>query len=238
MVLLFSFLEADSDLVRMLYPVIAERDNEFTDYEVGDLIGELLSNYLSRVEKSATSMKDRTAISKLKKTAAKIKEWENKEYAGVGARDEWATLRLEPFVDIGLLRKPDKFAYKYAFTEGGRRFSSHLKMSDNVDTFLTDKFVGAAAQLFDLQASPITDSTEALDFLKDSNRLLANNIGYSDVTDTALLSAINLLQQRNRVLEIEGSIRILKEAQKKTPHDIHFNVDRWGKIKYISFRKL
>lgn len=238
MVLLFSFLEADGDLVSMLYPSIVKRNDEFADYEVGDLIGELLSDYLLRVEKSAVSMKDKTEISKLKKTTAKIKEWKNKEYTGVGARDEWATLRLESFVDMGLLAKPDKFAYKYAFNDGGRRFISYLESSSNLDSFLIDKYVSTAAQLFDLQASPITDSTEALDFLKDSNRLLANNIGYSDVTDTALLSAINLLHKRNRVLEIGDSIQILKEAQKKSPHDIHFNIDRWGNLKFISFRKL
>ena len=238
MVLLFSFLEADGDLASMLYPVIAKEDGELADYEVGDIIGDLLSKYLLRVEKSATSMKDRTEISKLKKTNAKIKEWKHKEYTGKGARDEWATLRLEPFVDLGLLAKPDKFAYKYTFTDGGRRFISYLESSSDLDSFLIGRYVSAAAQLLNLQALPITDSTEALDFLKDSNRLLANNIGYSDVTDTALLSAINLLHQRNKVLEIGESIKILKEAQKKTPRDIHFNIDRWGNLKFISFRKL
>jgi hypothetical protein len=238
MVLLFSFLEADGDLASMLYPAIARKDGEFADYEVGDLIGELLSGYLLRVEKSATRMKDKTKISKLKRTAESIKRWENKPYTGKGSRDEWATLRLEPFVDMGLLTKPDKFAYKYAFNNRGRRFISHLESSSDLDSFLTGGYVSAAAQLLDLQASPSIDSTEALDFLKNSNRLLANNIGYSDVIDTALLSAINLLHQRNKVLEIGESIQILKEAQKKTPRDIHFNIDRWGNLKFINFRKL
>jgi len=238
MVLLFSFLEADGDLLSMLYPVIAKKDGDFADYEVGDIIGELLSSHLLRVEKSATGMRDKTDISKLKKTTARIKAWKNKEYTGKGARDEWATLRLEPFVDMGLLAKPDKFAYRYAFTDGGRRFSSYLETGNNLDSFLMDKYVGATARLFALQASPVADSNEALDFLKESNRLLANNIGYSDIVDTALLSAINLLQKRNRIMEIKDSMMILKEAQKKSPHGLHFNIDRWGNLKFISFRKL
>jgi len=237
-VLLFSFLETDGDLASMLYPVIAKKDGEFADYEVGDLIGELLSDYLLRVEKSATRMKDKTEISKLKRTAESIKRWKNKPYTGKGSRDEWATLRLEPFVDMGLLIKPDKFAYKYAFTDNGRLFSANLETSNDLEPFLMDNYLSATAQLLGIQTSPVVNSDEALDFLKESNRLLANNIGYSDVTDTALLSAINLLQKRNKVLEIGKSIQILKEAQKKTPHNIHFNIDRWGNLKFISFRKL
>jgi len=237
-VLLFSFLETDGDLASMLYPVIAKKDGEFADYEVGDLIGELLSDYLLRVEKSATRMKDKTEISKLKRTAESIKRWKNKPYTGKGSRDEWATLRLEPLVDIGLLIKPDKFAYKYAFTDNGRLFSANLETSNDLEPFLMDNYLSATAQLLGIQTSPVVNSDEALDFLKESNRLLANNIGYSDVTDTALLSAINLLQKRNKVLEIGKSIQILKEAQKKTPHNIHFNIDRWGNLKFISFRKL
>jgi hypothetical protein len=64
MVLLFSFLEADGDLISMLYPVIAKKMEMFTDYEVGDRIGELLDNYLTKAGKSATSMKDKHEISK------------------------------------------------------------------------------------------------------------------------------------------------------------------------------
>jgi len=237
-VLLFSFLEADGDLIGMLYPVIAKNMEIFTDYEVGNIIGELLGNYLTKAEKSATSMKDKTEISKLKKTNAIIKEWKNKEYTGRGARDEWATLRLEPFVDLGLLTKPDKLAYRYVFNDNGRHFSSYLETSKNLDSFLKDNYVGAIAQLLGVQATPVIDSDEALNSLKESNRLLANNIGYSDVTDTALLSAINMLLKSNVILEIRHSLSILKEAQKKNPHDIHFNIDRWGNVKFVNFRKL
>ena len=237
LVLLFSFLETDGELIKILYPTIMQKEKEFTDYEVGDIIGELLDDYLVRVEKSAINMKDKVEISKLKKTNQKIKEWKGKKYVGVGARDEWATLRLEPFVDMGLLAKPDKFAYRYNFTDGGRRFVSKLESSNTLDEFLLDKYVSAAAEIFNIQASPVTDSSMALETLKESNRLLANNIGYSDIFDTALLSAASLLQE-GKCLEISDSIRILKEAQKNNPYNIHFNIDRWGNLKFISFRKL
>jgi hypothetical protein len=237
LILLFSFLEADGALIKILYPAIIQKENEFTDYEIGDIIGELLDDYLVRVEKLAVSMKDKVEISKLKKTNQKIKEWKGKKYVGVGARDEWATLRLEPFVDMGLLSKPDKFAYRYNFTDGGRRFVFELKSSNTLDEFLLDKYVSSSAEIFNIQASPITDSNRALESLKESNRLLANNIGYSDIIDTALLSAVSLLQE-GKYLEISDSIKILKEAQKNNPYNIHFNIDRWGNLKFISFRKL
>ena len=236
-VLLFSFLEADGDLISMLYSSLARR-KIFTDYEAGDTIGELLDDYLTEAERSATRMKDRTEISKLKRTNEKIKEWKSKQYIGRGARDEWATLRLEPFVDLGFLAKPDKYAYKYTLTDGGRKFSSCLDTMERLEPFLMDDFVGVTAQLLGMQASPVTDSDQALDSLKESNRHLANNIGYSDITDTALLSAIDLLQKRNAILEIRNSMMILREAQKQNPRNIHFNVDRWGNLKFVSFRKL
>lgn len=237
MILLFSFLQADSDLISLLYPIIIKKEGLFTDYEIGNHIGDLLESYLSKAEKSASSMQDKTDIAKLKKTNAKIKAWKNKEYSGVGARDEWATIRLEPYVDMGLFKKPDKFSFKYELTNGGRKFLYYFETNNNVESFLYNNYISAAAQLFGIETSAVFNSDEALDYLKQSNRLLSNNIGYSDLIDTALLSAIKLLLERKRVLEIEKAINILREAQKNAPRDIHFNIDRWGKVKFISFRK-
>ena len=236
-ILLFSFLDADWDIVSMLFPAITQIENEFTDYEVGDKIGELLNNYLKKFEKSAISMKDKIEIAKLKKTNQKIIDWKDKKYGGRGARDEWATLRLEPFVDMSILTKPDKFAYKYVFSEGGRRFVSVMKASNTAASFLMDKYIHSVAEIFSIQASLVIDSNYVLESLKESNRILANNIGYSDIIDTSLLTAVNLLQE-GKILEINDSIRIMKEAQKNNPYNIHFNIDRWGNLKFISFRKL
>jgi hypothetical protein len=238
MVLLFSFLEADGDLINMLYPAILNKRDEFTDYDIGDIIGEQLADFLIQLEKSVSSIKDKNEIYKLKKTAVKIKSWNNKKYKGLGIRDEWATLRLEPFVDMGLLKKTDKFAYKYAFSENGRGFFSYFPPGQTIDTFLKDKFISASSQLFGIQVSPATDPVQILTSLKEANRILANNIGYSDITDTALLASMNLLHSSNALLEIRDSILVLKDAQKKNPHDIHFNIDRWGNLKFISFRRL
>ena len=238
MVLLFSFVETDGDLGSMLYPAIAKKDAPFADHEVGDTIGELLSSYVLEAEKSAGGMRDRTEISRLKRVAGGIKEWKNKEYSGKGVRDEWATLRLEPFVDMGVLTKPDKFGYKYAFTDGGRGFASRLETMENLESFLRDEYVGASAQLVGLQGSAADDPAEVLDSLKESNRVLSNNIGYSDVTDTALMSAVHMLHQRNKVLEIGEAIRIMKDAQRRAPREMHFNIDRWGNLKFINFRRL
>jgi len=236
-VLLYSFLEADGDLIRILFPSIASKDGQFTDYEVGDIIGDLLEKYLQQVEKSVMTMKDKIALLKLKKTARIIKAWKVKPYKGIGTRDEWATLRLEPFVDMGFFVKPDKFGYKYCFTEGGRLFVSNLESCSSMDSFLMDKYVNSIAKLLNIQVSSDIDSNQALESLKQANHILANNIGYSDIIDTSIWSAIDLLQN-GKVLEISDSIRILKEAQKNNPYNIHFNIDRWGKLKYLSFRKL
>ena len=236
-VLLYSFLEADGDLIRMLFPAIEPRNGQFTDYEVGDIIGDLLDKYLQKVEKSLTTMQDKSTFLKLKKTTMLIKDWKGKTYKGLGARDEWATLRLEPFVDMGIFKKVDKFGYKYSFTEGGQNLVSNLETSGNMDSFLNDKYIKCVAQLLNTQISPEISSNEAIEILKESNRILANNIGYSDIIDTSILAAIRLLE-RGKVLEISDSIRILKEAQRNNPYDIHFNIDRWGKLKYLSFRKI
>lgn len=236
--LLYCFLEEDGDLLSALWPAVARIQGDFTDYEVGDLIGELLEALILRSAKKSPSMDDRVQIAKLNKAVTMIKKWKNKPYGGKGTRDEWATLRLEPFVDLGLLQKADKFAYRYALTDAGRRFSEVLEKSGDLSSLLSNGYVNAVAQLLNLDASPVADSGEALEALKESNRLLANNIGYSGLAETSLLAAINLLQTRNRVLEIGDSIRIMKEAQRQTPHEIHFNIDRWGNVKFVSFRRL
>lgn len=236
-VLLFSFLQADGDLLSLLYPVLATIGNEFYDYNVGDIIGDQLSAFLERIDRSGGAMRDRDALSKLRKTTARIKQWKGKPYSGKGARDEWATLRLEPFVDLGLFAKPDKFSYKYRFTTGGRRFVSDLQASQDLEAFLGGQFVSAVAHLANIDSYPASDSREVLEYLREAHHVLANNIGYSEVVDTALLAGTELLFGKGRLLEVDNAIAILREAQKDRPHEIHFNVDRWGNLKFVSFRK-
>jgi hypothetical protein len=180
--------------------------------------------------------RDKEIILSLGKTALTIRAWKGKPYSGKGARDEWATMRLEPFVDLGILKKPDPFSYKYELTEAGRHFAKSLEIATNIDEFLNKYFMKTVARMLEIQLTDEYSKENALIELQEENHIIKNNIGYSDIVDTSLLAGINSLINNRVVLEIDQSIRIVREYQREKPNLIHFGVDRWGDLKFINFR--
>ena len=45
-------------------------------------------------------------------------------YEGGGAREEASRPRLEPYVDIGIFKKPHKMKYEYAFSDIGKYWAT------------------------------------------------------------------------------------------------------------------
>jgi len=234
--LLFYFLQEDGNILMSLYPFLANTCDQITDVIVGDKIGDQLTKLISNINHIPGASRDKEVILSLSKTAVTIRSWKGKPYSGKGARDEWATIRLEPFVDLGILKKPDPFSYKYELTEAGRGFANALEQTTDIDEFLSKFFMKTVARMLAIQITNECSKADALKELLEANRIIRNNIGYSDIIDTSLLAGINSLINNRVALEIDQSIRIVREYQREKPNLIHFGVDRWGDLKFVNFR--
>jgi hypothetical protein len=154
---LFTMLEQDGDLLLPLSRALMSQDSEFADWEAGDLLPEILRDAHRKARPSVRSGADIVRLQKLLDDAKAIESWRGKRYRGKGSRDDAATLRLEPMVDLGLLNKNDPFAYRYVLSPAGRSFFG--AMSEAGDLWLESidtRFFSIATRAYELSVQQLS----------------------------------------------------------------------------------
>ena len=95
----------------------------------------------------------------LSQVADNVAKWKGRSYTGGGARENTVRVRLEPYVDIGLLSKPDPVRYSYTFTSTGLVWAevlAELEGDAQIGIFLAKRFFGVAARAWGISATPST----------------------------------------------------------------------------------
>ena len=82
----------------------------------------------------------------------------------------------------------------------------------------------------------LTDD-EATEALVKAGSSLKSSLGFSPITDVAILAAVRLLTEKGLVLEIGRTIELLKSLQKQDPGFVRFTVDRMGAMAHVKFLK-
>ena len=95
--------------------------------------------------KRSLPAEERDRLSMLGKIATSIAKWKGKAYTGSGAREEAIRVRLEPYCDLGLLRKPNREKFEYEPTDSARALMSHYGRAADIDEFLQNGFFAAVA---------------------------------------------------------------------------------------------
>lgn len=237
LLLIFSFLERDGDILTRLYKEILKLPVQFTDWQTGDYLPQIYRDVASESRSKARSGDDFSKIRGLFATADSIEGWKGKSYKGRGARDEAATIRLEPFVDLGLLSKPDAFAYRYLITDVTKAFFEQLINSQSIDHFLRNSFLGAANFAFKLNGKHQVDKVANLPAIYEAYAILKSPLGYAPILETCLLAGIKSITEKGTYYEISESVDVLKSLQKEKPQLVSFSVDRWGGLNFVKFNQ-
>ncbi|HQU47475.1 MAG TPA: hypothetical protein PK867_32020 [Pirellulales bacterium] len=145
-------------------------------------------------------------------------------------------LTPEPFCDLGFLTKPYRDRFSYCTTDRLRTWAARWQQAGNTDEFLRDRFFAALAATRGLPARPV-DEDRAVAALVAAGEELKSPLGYSPITDVALLAAARLLADEQLVLEIGVATELLKALQKRDPALVRFTVDRMGTLAYVKFLK-
>jgi len=235
LLLLFSFIEKDGDVLSRLYSIILPLSEPFTDREAGDYLPEIYRYIAKKYRPKIRSADDLSRIQKLIDSANKIEAWKGKPYSGKGAREQAITPRLEPFVDLGLLSKPDPFAYRYQVTDATRTFFEPLINAESIDYFLHDSFFETANKAFNLNAKHRTDRETILPAIQKAYVILKSPLGYVPILEVCLLAGIYSITETGCYFEISEATELLKKIQKERPELIRFNVDRWGALTFVKF---
>ena len=235
LLLLFSFLERDGDILSRLYNKLLDIAEPFTDRDSGDLLPEIYRTIAKQYRSKARSGDDLLRIQKLLDSADKIEAWKGKPYTGKGARELAITPRLEPLVDLGLLSKPDPFAYRYQTNAATRAFFEPLTNSDSIENFLHHFFFEATNKAFNLNREHRPDKNVILPAIQKAYTALKSPLGYAPILEVSLLAGIYSITESGAYFELSESLDTLKSLQKEKPELVRFNVDRWGALTFVKF---
>jgi hypothetical protein len=236
LLLLFSFIDGDGDVVRLLYKKILAASEPIGDRETGGYLPEIYRAIVKEYRQKARSGDDLLRIQRLLDTADKIERWTKTK--PTGSKDilmQSITPRLEPFVDLGLLSKPDPFAYRYQVTDATRTFFEPLINAESIDYFLHHSFFETANRAFNLNAEHRSDRDIILPVIQKAYDILKSPLGYVPILEVALLAGIYSITEPGSYFEISEATDTLKFLQKEKPELVRFNVDRWGALTFVKF---
>ena len=236
LLLLFSFIQGDGDVLKLLYKKILAASEPIADREAGSYLPETYRAIVKEYRHKARSGDDLLRIQRLLDTAGKIERWTKTK--PTGSKDiltQSITPRLEPFVDLGILSKPDPFAYRYQVTDITRTFFEPLINSESIDYFLHHSFFEATSKAFNLNAKHRTDRETILPAIQKAYMILKSPLGYVPILEVTLLAGIHSIMESGYYFEISEATDMLKALQKERPELVRFNVDRWGALTFVKF---
>lgn len=236
LLLLFSFIEGDGDVLKWLYEKLLPLSEPITDRETGGYLPEIYRAIIKEYRPKSRSGDDLLRIQRLLDTADKIERWTRAK--PTGSKDilmQSVTPRLEPFVDLGLLSKPDPFAYRYKITDAIKTFFESLINSESIDHFLHYSFFKTANKAFNLNGENRPDRETILPAIQKAYTVLKSPLGYVPILEVALLAGIYSITESGSYFEISEVKDTLRFLQKEKPNLVRFNVDRWGALTFVKF---
>jgi len=234
LLLLYSFLENDGYILKQLYANLIKINEPFSDRQAGDYLPYIYREVCQFYNSRARTGEEKDKLHRLLKSAETIEKWKGRSYSGKGAREESITVRVEPFVDLGLLNKSDPYRYEYSFSMEGNLFFLSLSESENVEKFLDHSFFNSLNQAYQLEGNAASDN-EILEALYWAYDRMKSPLGYAPIKEIALLSAIETLVDKNKYFEISQATSLISKYQKENPYALRFQVDRSGAPVYVKF---
>jgi len=232
---LYSILENDGDVLKPLYACLLNLKNSFSDWVAGDFLPEIYIQISKIYRAKITSGIDRERLDNLLDSAKRVERWVNKpRTGGRSAKIDAITPRLEPFVDLELLKKPNPYRYEYFFSKQGGEFFSLFCSSEDVGIFLDESFFSTLNKSFKLKAR-LAKKDEIMKALFFAFNKIKSPLGYAPIKEIALLGAIKSLADDRKYFEIGQATKLIMEYQKSYPYRARFQVNSSGAPVYVKF---
>ncbi len=240
LLLLYALIENDGEVLVPLWNQLAARHADgFNDRDAGNLLPEIYRAAIARhrTRLLPADLRDRLLV--LEKSADSIaRARQSEKYTGGSAREESSRVRVEPFVDIGLFRKPDPFKYEYGFCDAGRTWAealAHVETSQAVGDFLANRFFATAASAWGIAGRPISEPEKIVPHLQRASKAIKSPGGYAPIEELALVAGIDGLLDHGVIIEPEVARKAIIAYQKEHPYEVRFTVDRMGVLAHARF---
>jgi hypothetical protein len=234
--LLHALLEADGDFVRAAYSALLESPHDgFTRASFGELLPRACRRLAEELRRSP-SIEDRHHASRLIAMAKHIEEKTpetQRTWGGGRPRDQAATVRIEPYVDLGLVTKGSRSAYGYRLKGHQRRFFEELATAPSVPDFLDTALIAGYLRGLAGKPEPI-DEDEIWLRVRAAYDRLRSGLGYASLKEVVLLAIASLLdERRDRYFELRDGITVIRSQQQRDPRSVRLGVARTGEVTYM-----
>ena len=238
-ILAFSLLENDGDILIKLYDRILHAfSGDFSDKVAGNFLPEIYRSVAKEARPRIRSANDRLRLQKLIDTADKIEAVQGSSTpGGKNPREHAITLRLELFVDVGLVSKPDPLDYSYCINGPKRIFFERFVKSESVESFLHNSFFQSVNDAFSINGKHQADGYAILSEIWKAYETLKSPLGYAPILELSLLAGIYSLSKSRLYFEISEAFSVLRNFQKEKPNVVRFNVNRQGVLTVVKFNE-
>jgi len=236
---LYLLLEQDGDVLLRLYPRLVELEEPFHRSIAGDILPMVFREIHAVYQLCARTAADVTQVRSLLTMADFIQERKGKPSDGTGrTREQRITMRLEAFVDLGFLAKPDTTKYEYVFTPAGRSLLSGVPALEAVGLFLQGSFLALLAKSLAIPARQSADPVEIVSSLFEGYEALRSATGYAPIEEVLLYTSSKALaSDAPWFFELSAGMQAVKEVQMRYPQGLRFNVDRQGNLRYLKLER-
>ncbi|GAB3078058.1 hypothetical protein GCM10027053_48020 [Intrasporangium mesophilum] len=231
---LHALVDADFDFLQAFYSGLIERDGrtQFSRMEVAMGLGETCQALRVLWAKRARTAADRERVRRLAALAKTIpKAKESKTWGGGRTPDQLATVRLEPLVDLGLLRRRDRFKYEYEL-DSANPFFRHLLAATSAEAFLESELVRSLTAAWGTSHSRAT-SDEVWERIVAAHAELKTGMGYASARELVLLAIARGLDDGSTYFEVGEGLDVIRDKQKQDPRRIRYGGARGGGMSYV-----
>jgi hypothetical protein len=243
LLLLFTFLDADFDVVREIYrDLLLREETMFTRADVSGVLPDACRRLIRQWQPEARRGHNLEKLLRLQELAKEIEKSQAERkvrsrtgttWGGARPPESTGTVRLEPYVDLALLGKPERSKYTYAFNDRQRGFFSALVEAADPSAFLENDLIVAYLRSQG-QESERSDDDAIWHAITNAYEALRSRLGYAAFREVVLLAIAQLVDAgTERYFEIADGIGVIRRQKESDPRSIKFGVARGGGLTYI-----
>jgi hypothetical protein len=238
LILAYSLLSADGEaLAPLYYQLQTETKTHFSETEAAEYIPDVYDAVVARNRRRLLAAADKSRLENLTNTAESVRSWSKTRDPNRHVWKHVSRFRLESMVDLGWLRKQDRFSYEYEFTSAGLRWAAALDINsdDELADFLGARFLEVAASAHYPEARRLSNDQDIVQRMYEIWKELKSPQGYVPIEELALVTSVTSLEKQNEYFEVFAGKDALLEYRKENPYLVRFTVDRRGALAHIKF---
>lgn len=237
LILLYALLEADYDFLRTTHEVAVAGSRRFSRADISGQMGAVCRKLRDEQRHKVRNGEDRQKLARLKELAESIETAGDAPTRG-GARppDQTSTVRLEPYVDLGLLSRTDRFEYRYAIDASQAAFYDSMLGQPVMEEWAAETLVGAYAKVANPKLGPV-HPREKEGVLRAAWYELKSKMGYASITEAFLLANARLIDTGIGFFELAAGQAALREFHREDSKAIRFTMARGGAVSYFKLNE-